>query len=74
MNSDLIDEFKTEMNGILEKCGYVQLYWRNPYDWMIGYCIQFAGDGGNPIYRLRDIISDMYLKYTQGLDDYTIID
>lgn len=63
MNSDLCDEFIDEMNATLELCGYVQLYFRNPYDWMIGHCAKYACDGGNPVYRLRDLIDSFYLRY-----------
>ena len=52
------DEFVDEMNGILEECGFVQLYWRNPFDWFIGYCAEAT----NPLYRLKDIIYDLYLS------------
>ena len=72
MSLDLFDEFIDEMNTMLEMCGYVQLYWRNPFDWMIGYCAQEAAEGGNPVYRLRDIITNLYLKYTQGTDEATL--
>ena len=55
---ELFDEFVKEMNGTLELCGYVQLYWRNPFDWLIGYC---AGSS-NPVDKLRDIIDELYLS------------
>lgn len=56
--NSFFDEFVDEMNAILELCGYVQLYWRNPFDWLIGYC----AESSNPVDRLRDIIDELYLS------------
>ena len=53
----LFDEFVDETNLLLDECGYVQLYWRNPYDWMIGYC----ACAPNPIDELRNLISEFFL-------------
>ena len=62
-NPDILEEFVDEMNAELEKCGYVQLYWRNPFDWMIGYCAQEAADeGGKPVDCLRNLIETFYLS------------
>lgn len=58
VENGLFDEFETEANTILSECGYVQLYWRNPYDWMIGYCAQAL----DPIGQLRDLIEEYYLS------------
>lgn len=74
MGSDLVDEFVGEMNTTLQDCGYVQLYWRNPFDWMIGHCVQEVAEGTNPVDRLRDIIINLYSKYTQGTDENTLED
>ena len=49
---DLFDEFVDEMNTTLAECGYVQLYWRNPYDWMIGHCAEKE----DPLDMLRNMI------------------
>ena len=54
----LFDEFVTETNTILAECGYVQLYWRNPFDWLIGYCAQ----SGAPLDTLREFIEEYYLS------------
>lgn len=54
----LFDEFTDEMNEVLLKCGYVQLYWRNPYDWMVGYC----ACAQNPLSELRSLIDEYYLS------------
>lgn len=55
---DLFDEFVDEMNTTLAECGYVQLYWRNPYDWMIGHCAEKE----NPLDMLRNMIDEYYLN------------
>ena len=51
-------EFYDEMDAILAECGYVGLYWRNPFDWMIGYCACTP----NPVDTLRDLIEEYYLS------------
>lgn len=53
----LFDEFVTEINTTLSACGYVQLYWRNPFDWMIGYCAMSP----DPLGTLRNLIYEYYL-------------
>ncbi len=53
----MFDEFQNSLNVELSKCGYVQLYWRNPYDWMFGYCAMHE----SPVDCLRDIIYELYL-------------
>ncbi len=35
---DGFDEFELTMNLILNQCGFMHLYWKNPFDWLIGYC------------------------------------
>lgn len=55
---DLFDEFVDEMNTTLAECGYVQLYWRNPYDWMIGHCAEKE----DPLDMLRNMIDEYYLN------------
>lgn len=54
----LFDEFEVEANTILAECGYVQLYWRNPFDWMIGYCAMSP----EPLRTLRNLIIEYYLS------------
>ena len=58
------DEFVEETNTLLAECGYVQLYWRNPYDWMFGYCANSADVIGEyePIEQFRHLIEEFYLK------------
>lgn len=45
------------MNSLLNECGYVRLYWKNPYDWMIGHCAASE----KPLERLRELIDEFYL-------------
>ena len=54
----LFDEFTDEMNATLADCGYVQLYWRNPFDWMIGHC----AISPDPLGTLRNLIDEYYLS------------
>ncbi len=55
---ELFFEFYDEMDSVLAECGYVGLYWRNPFDWMIGYC----ACAPNPVDELRDLIEKYYLS------------
>ena len=57
------DEFVDETNILLAECGYVRLYWRNPYDWMFGYCAYSLDVGGDPLEQLRNLIYEFYLSY-----------
>lgn len=54
---DLFDEFVDETDGILLECGYGQLYWKNPYDWMIGYCARAT----DPVEELRNLICEFFV-------------
>lgn len=65
----LFDEFHAEMNTILSECGYVQLYWRNPFDWMIGYCAQAL----DPLGQLRDLIEEYYLSCEDVCDQPNVL-
>lgn len=51
------DDFEAELETVLAECGYIQLYKRNPFDWMILYCAAFP----NPLSAFRDIISKYFL-------------
>lgn len=51
------DDFEAELEMVLAECGYIQLYKRNPFDWMILYCAAFP----NPLSTFRDIISKFFL-------------
>ena len=58
LENGLFYEFVDETNELLAECGYVQLYWRNPYDWLFGYC---AYGAINPLDELKNIIDVFYL-------------
>lgn len=51
------DDFENELNTILDDCGYIQIYKRNPFDWLMLYCARAK----NPLYLLRDVIEVYYL-------------
>ena len=51
------DDFEAELETVLAECGYIQLYKRNPFDWLILYCTAFP----NPLSAFRDIISEYFL-------------
>lgn len=57
-SAELFDEFALEIDALLNECGYVQLYWRNPFDWMMGYCACSL----NPLEELRLLIDEFYLS------------
>lgn len=50
------EEFEAECNGKLAKCGYVQLYPRNLYDWHIFNC----ANSEYPIEALKSLIKQQY--------------
>ncbi len=51
------DDFEAELETVLAECGYLQLYKRNPFDWLILYCAAFP----NPLSTFRDVISKYFL-------------
>lgn len=58
LKQGLFDEFVDETNEMLAECGYVQLYWRNPYDWLFGYCAW----ADNPLDEFKNVIDEFYLS------------
>lgn len=52
-------EFVDETNEMLEECGYVQLYLRNPYDAVFAYC---AYGAANPLDEFKNVIDEFYLS------------
>lgn len=58
LENGLFYEFVDETNELLVECGYVQLYWRNPYDWLFGYC---AYGAANPLDEFKNVIDVFYL-------------
>lgn len=55
--SDSFDEFEIVLDQILEKCGYVQVYWRNPFDRFILLCAKQT----NPLEELKAILDINYV-------------
>ena len=56
-NIDCLYDFFDETNEILAKCGFVQMYLRNPFDWIILFC----ANSRDPIGCLQDFIQKRYL-------------
>lgn len=67
LQEGVFDEFVDEINTVLSECGYVQLYWRNPFDWMIGYCAASL----NPLDTFRELIDEYYFT---GIEEYVKYD
>ena len=61
----LYDEFLNSLDIALNRCGYIQHYWRNPYDWMICYCAY----QNEPLDTLRNIIEEYYLSDFEERDE-----
>ena len=61
-SADLYDDFVWDTNTLLYERGYVQLYWRNPFDWLIGHCATAT----SPLDRLRGLIDAYYLRGTDS--------
>ncbi len=51
------EEFKMQLDELLEECGYLQLYVRHPFDWLMLYCARHT----NPLDAWRSIIYNYYL-------------
>ena len=51
-------QFKNLLDKTLNDCGYLQLYVRHPFDWVILFCARH----NNPLEAWRDIIDDYYLS------------
>lgn len=54
------DDFLEETNYMLAKCGFVQMYLRNPYDWIILFCA-YSQD---PLFYLVNFIEKRYFGQT----------
>lgn len=59
------DQFESQLESSLAHCGYVQLYKRNPFDWVMLYCAAFS----NPLNQFREIISEYFLYETYPEDE-----
>ncbi|MBQ3054850.1 MAG: hypothetical protein IJC88_01970 [Oscillospiraceae bacterium] len=55
--SEYFDEFEITLDQLLEKCGYVQVYWRNPFDRFILLCAKQQ----NPLEELKWLLQTYYL-------------
>lgn len=57
-----MEDFYYETSTVLEKCGFVQLYARNPFDWLILYCAKST----DPMDTLRELLK---VRYTELDED-----
>lgn len=55
--AEYFEDFYSEINSDLAECGFVQMYVRNPYDWIILHC----ANSPDPIFYLQDFIDKRYL-------------
>ena len=62
------DQFEMLLENSLYKCGYIQMYKRNPFDWLILYCAAFP----NPVNQLRSVISHFFLDEVHKGEDAKI--
>ena len=60
---ELFDEYINELDQLLDDCGYMQHYWRNPYDWLFGHCA-FQSE---PLDALREIIARFCLEKEEAV-------
>lgn len=51
-----LDDFYYETSKLLAKCGFVQMYARNPFDWLILYCSKST----DPLDTLRELLAQRY--------------
>lgn len=51
-----VDDFETEIGGLLVRCGFGELYSRNPYDYMFLYCAR----QDRPLDSLQDCIAEYW--------------
>lgn len=54
--AEYLEDFRSEINSDLAECGFVQMYVRNPYDWIILHC----ANSPDPVYFLQDFIAKRY--------------
>lgn len=52
------EDFEDELNNRLERCGFIQLYWRNPYDWMFAFCATQE----EPLIALQRLVEEFVRK------------
>lgn len=56
--NEVLDDFYWETSALLEKCGFVQLYARNPFDWLILFCAKSL----DPMDSLRELLRARWLE------------
>lgn len=62
------DQFEAQLEDSLYKCGYIQIYKRNPFDWLILYCAAFL----NPLNQFRSVIASFFLDEVNKSEDEKI--
>lgn len=60
-----LEEFMEETDEMLNRCGYLSLYPRNPYDWMICFC----ASSRMPLETYREVIDKYYLGVNGVLEE-----
>ena len=60
---EYFDEFEVIIDQLLEKCGYVQVYWRNPFDRFILLCAKQK----NPLEEFKWLLQTYYLDIADGM-------
>jgi hypothetical protein len=53
-----LEDFYYEASKLLAKCGFEQMYVRNPFDWLILYCAKSS----NPMDSLRELLRTRYIN------------
>ena len=61
--SEYFDEFEITIDQLLEKCGYVQVYWRNPFDRFVLLCAKQE----NPLEELKWLLQTYYLDVADSM-------
>lgn len=50
------DDYRMALNLIMQKCGFADLYFGNPYDWLFLYCAQSY----TPLDTFRDVLAEAF--------------
>lgn len=64
-SNNYFDTYSDAIDETLYKCGYIQMYWKHPYDWMFGFCAGQTDENLDPLDMLRELIAIFYSE----LDD-----
>lgn len=60
MSDDLAEVFAdrfSRLNSLLDKCGFCQLDPRNPFDWLVLYCM-YCNEDTEPTARMREVLAE----------------